>query len=293
MDYGVGRARAPGTCGEFVQGSVGGVDLLISCPIGWYAEAVVWLEKGDGPISVASPLPAGGGRKALEALRRTLDYVGADVSGVLRINSPLPPGKGLGSSTADIVATVHAALRALGREMLPEEVARVALSVEPSDGVMFPGLVLLDHRRGTTMRPLGAPPPMGCLVLDLGGEVATEEFNRRADLAELNARKEPEVRRALKLILRGLDRGDPWLVGEGATISALAHQSILPRQGLEEIVGESERFGAYGVVAAHSGTVVGVLLPPDGATAKHGGEVFAAKGFRVLGWVQVVPGGAR
>lgn len=43
MDFAVGLARCPGTCGEWVQGARDGVPFLIDCPIDRFSEARVTL----------------------------------------------------------------------------------------------------------------------------------------------------------------------------------------------------------------------------------------------------------
>lgn len=295
-----GSALAPVTCGELVQGSLGGLDFLVSCPINLFSRADVWVEtdssqsqargsdnpSGDGAeipsLEVLPPSSHGGGQKAVEAVRLTLRALGARVrSGNVRIRCPVPAGKGLGSSTADIVAAIFATARALNTGITPQVAARIALSVEPSDSIMFPGLALFDHRRGRIMRPLGPPPPLKVLVLDTGGELDTGEFNRRPDLAIVNARKEPVATRALAMIIEGIRQGNPFLLGQGATMSALAHQKVLPKEGLEDLVARAHGLGAYGVVVAHSGTAVGVLLPTE-AEGKRVSKYLERTGYSVL-----------
>lgn len=323
---GCGKARVPLTCGEFVQGNLAGLDFLVSCPVSLFSRAEVWLQdsegsfpitagpwppspglpefedsfvvsdpaSGPGPeIRVLAPPPPGGALKAARALKLTLREFRWNGRGAwLKIRRPVPPGKGYGSSTADIAATAFAAARALGKSITPRQVARTALSIEPTDGTMFPGLALFDHRRGRIARLLGPPPPMRILILDLGGEVDTGGFNRRADLAALNARKEPLVRDALRRVILGIRRGDPWLLGEGATGSAIAHQAILPKDGLEEIVVTARRAGAYGVVAAHSGTLLGLLLPLEEEVRLRAEESVSSFGYvKPAGLVAVAGGG--
>ena len=100
------------------------------------------------------------------------------------------------------------------------------------------------------------------LFFDAGGEVDTIHFNQRSDLAELNRLKEPQVLAALGLVERGILNADCSLIGSGATLSALANQSVLRKPSLERIIEISKSFGAVGVNAAHSGTVLGVLFDP-------------------------------
>ena len=289
---GYGKARVPLTCGEFVQGNLAGLDFLVSCPVSLFSQAEVWLGDSGPEMLMLPPLPPGGGAKALRALQLALkELEGRGRRAWLKISRPVPPGKGFGTSTADIVAAVFGAAQALGRDIAPREVARIALSIEPTDGTMFHGLTLFDHRRGRIARFLGLPPPMQVLIYDLGGEVDTRRFNWRADLAALNARKEPRVREALWKVSHGIGRGDPWLLGEGATCSALAHQSILPKEGLEEIVAAARGVGAYGVVVAHSGTLVGVLLPGDEAVKSRVEESLSSFGHAIPAGLARVVGG--
>jgi L-threonine kinase len=290
-----------------VQGTIGGRDFLISCPIPLYSRARVRLEPGwtGEPPAVAvhhtiltpggpQPIP-GPGTKALRALEVTLLALGGRVRrAVIHLETPGLPGKGLGTSTADILAVAGATAAALGEQFRPEQLARIALAIEPSDSTMFPGLALLDHRRGSMLKVLQPPPPLGLIILDLGGEVDTEQFNRRPDLGALNRQKEPLVREALRLVHRGIKCGDPVLVGRGATISTLAHQVILPHPGLPELVREACRRGALGVVRAHSGTVLGVLAPLCARATDRVAEFLARwPGATVLAHTHVTGGGVK
>lgn len=254
-----GEAWAPGTCGELVQGTIDGLPFLVTCPIAVYARVRVWLVPGGaGLVSIpASP-------KVEEAVRRTAAFILRDVSpplgGFIAVDSPLPRGKGMASSSAEIAAACLAVARALGASLNAGEIARLALSIEPSDGVMFRGIVQLDHVGGRLCRWIGDPLPLDVLVLDLGGEVDTVAFNTRPDLPRLNRAKEPLVREALRLVEEGFKRHDPALIGKGATLSALAHQQVLPKHLLPEALDLASHLGAVGMNIAHSGTVVGLLF---------------------------------
>lgn len=253
-----GTALVPGSCGEIVQGTCEGRNFLVSCPVNWYSRVAVAV--GEGIRSCVDPP---GCYKAARASRMLLDALGYPGYGaMITISSTLLVGKGMASSTADIAAACYAVAAALGVRLEPERVAQIALAIEPTDSTFCRGIALFDHVGGTRFEVLGAPPPLGILALDFGGEVDTLEFNRRPDLAELNRMNEPELARALALVRLGIARRDPRLVGEGATISALANQRILSKPGLEELVDFALGIGAYGVNVAHSGTVAGILLPP-------------------------------
>lgn len=251
-----GLARVPGSCGELVQGVVEGHYFLITCPINLGAEVRVDLQPGG---RVTGPRER---EKALLAVRRALNYLASPWGARVEICNPLPLGKGLASSTADVVAAVVATAGAMGTELSLEVIAQLALAIEPSDGTFLPGIVRFDHLEGKEWEYLGQPPPLDILIVDPGGTVDTIHFNRRRDLPALNLAKEREVKEATRLVREGLAWGRADLIARGATLSALANQAILYKPELEPILKLATCSGALGVNIAHSGTVIGVLYQP-------------------------------
>ncbi len=251
-----GRARAPGTCGELVQGWLDGIDFMVTCPVDLWScvEVAVGCEGADGKQYKSCT-------KAGHAVQRTLARFGQPGRAVsYRVVSRIPVGKGMASSTADIAAACVATARALEKAISAEEVADIALSIEPTDGLMYPGIALFDHRMGRIRRTLGCPPPMDVIVVDPGGTVDTLLFNGRPELALLNRKKEREVEESLSLVEQGVIQGDPELIGWGATLSARAHQRILEKPALDRCIELGKELGAVGVNVAHSGSVIGLLF---------------------------------
>ncbi len=263
VDNGIARVALPGTCGELVQGTIGGVSFHVSCPIDCFSIVSVELTATERIWDCSADLP-----KAEAALRLALAHRRQEgISARMRIDSSLPKGKGMASSTADVAGAIYAAGFALGEPFDPREAADLALAIEPTDGSLFPGIVLFDHREGKLYKDLGPAPPLEVAVLDFGGEVNTIAFNRidhRALLQEL----EPMVQEALEMVQEGLAAQDWKLLGKGATLSAIANQQILYKPYLEEVLHLAEELDALGVNVAHSGTVIGVLLDPR----HHGGS---------------------
>jgi L-threonine kinase len=231
-------------------------------------------------------------RRAAEATLALLGHPGVPFS--LEVDCPLPPSKGFGTSTADVVGAVVATAAAVGASLGPSQIARLAVSVEPSDGTMFPGLALFDHRGATRWEVLGQAPPLAIAVLEFDGEVDTMDYNAGLDLPALRA-LEPEHRRALELLREGLRTGQPELIGRAATVSARANQRLLPKPELERVISLGERFGALGVGVAHSGTAVGVLFEPGHADKARGLLAEAPRSLKGLrgGWVSRMVGGGQ
>ncbi len=251
-------ASAPGTCGELAQGMLDGALCMVTCPIDMRSTATVALSPGDGSISAPGDSP-----KAARAVMATLEFLGEPaVDAELWLDSRIPRGKGMASSTADVSAAIVATAGALSQEMSPEQIAEIALGIEPSDGVMFPKIVIFDHLQGRTARPLGSPPPMRVAVLDFGGEVDTLEFNNTERENALRC-LQTKMTEAASLIERGIREKDYLLVGRGATISSFANQEILFKPHLDAVIEFANEVGAAGVNVAHSGTVIGLLFPDN------------------------------
>lgn len=257
-----GQGRAYGTCGELVQGRFkDGVDFLITLPINLQTEARVWLYP-ERTIVVKPP----GKVKTAQAARLALDVLGWPERGArITIASALPEGKGMASSTADIVATCRAIAAAVGSAFSPEQISAIARQIEPSDGVMHDGCVCYDHRRCLLLESLGPFPPATLLVADLGGRVDTVAFNRRPKSytpTELDT-----LERAYDLAVAGIGQQRLSLLGQAATLSARTNQRLLPKPRLDSLLAVAKAYGAHGVCVAHSGTVAGLLFNPEDALA--------------------------
>ena len=260
---GTATARAPGVCGVLAQGLLGDMPFSVACPVDFFSRVRVEL-RGDGP-GVAATEDC---EKTVAAVRRTLGHLRrAKVRAEIRVSSPIPRGKGLGSSTADLSAAIAATALALGEELSPYDIAQIALSIEPSGGAMMPGLALFDHRAGMVRESLGAPPPMEIVALDFGGTPGSslDDTTRRWKAVD------DQTGEALGLIRRGVAENCPALVGHGATMAAEAGSRIESRPRLEELVAFARDVGAVGVNGGHGSGVSGVLLD---ATQRRGKSTY-------------------
>lgn len=232
-----------------------GIHFLVTCPIDFYSRVRVDIYS-DGP-GVEAPEDCG---KAVAAVRRTLSRLKrAKVRARLTVNNPIPRSKGMGSSSADLAAAIAATGLALGEQLSPYQIAQIALSIEPTDGVMIPGVALFDHRAGIIRESLGPPPPIEIVALDLGGTVDTVQFNMVDRFGRWQA-VDQETAEALRLLRQGIAEQDPVLVGQGASISAQASQNVLAKPRLAEVKEFADSVGAVGINVGHSGTIMGVLL---------------------------------
>lgn len=262
MEFTVGLARCPGTCGEWLQGARQGVPFLIDCPINRFSEARVSLSMhATGWELPENKIKA---FQVLELLKAKLGLPG--LGGKVEFSLQLPEGKGMASSTADISAVAAAALVALGEDPLPERLAELALRIEPSDSVMFPGITEIEHVQGHKHRFLGSSLPAFFLALDWGGAIDTKLFNARPDLAVHYRRHEEEIGRAYRLACEGISRGDLEKLAAASTISAQCNLEINQKSLFHPFLAWVRQKGGLGVVTAHSGTLLaGVFSPGEAA----------------------------
>jgi len=250
-----GTARAPGTCGELLQGKINGTNFLVTCPVDLYSEVTVRLSM-QGIVKVDASLT-----KVRSAVERTLKFLGkGEIGADVIVTSTVPCGKGMASSTADIAASCAATAVALGTYLTPDEIAEIALNIEPTDGVMFPGISMFDHVEGKILKYLGKAPEVEIVIVDLGGTVDTVSFNQNSELESLNEAKEHQVAEALGKIESALSANDWGLLGKAVTAGAFAHQHILYKPGLRTLAQICHDSGGLGINIAHSGTVVGLLF---------------------------------
>ena len=126
---------------------------------------------------------------------------------------------------------------------------------------MYRGIVCFYHREGVLRKFLGYLPPLTIVGIDEGGQVDTVEFNGR--YKPFGRARRAEYEDLLFRIERAIARGDLRSLGEISTRSAVLNQEILPKTHLDLLLEMRRRYKALGIVAAHSGTQLGLLLAPD------------------------------
>lgn len=248
-------ARCPGSCGELIQGWILGSEKLVSCPIDWYST----VEVCDGiPRADERPLT----RAMVEALLVHFGFPQA-LSPTLRIevDSTLPIAKGMASSTADIAATAVAAAHHLGHSLDETTLAALCVALEPTDSTLFRQLTLFDHHHAGTQIACASAPHFDLLVLESPVLLRTADYHRLPREAALKAHA-GELQQAWEKVQTACTRQDACLLGEAATLSAIASQALLPKPGFAALMALVESCDLYGLNVAHSGSVVGLMLDP-------------------------------
>lgn len=248
------EAEVSGHFGELLQGRLGpgGPVALVTLPA---PPLRVTARLRAGPFAVHC---AGAGRMLGRWQAATLcrAVTGRPPSGQLLLWAGMPVGGGAGSSTAALLAAA-AVYAAASHRPLPEpgRLARLCLDLEgATDPLMYPepGRLLWTPREG---RALAVLPTLPRLVV-VGGFLGP---GRRTDPADLGF---ADIADLVAAWPQAAASGDLRALAALSTESA---QRTVHRRGgppLEPMLAAGARLGAFGAVAAHTGSARGLIFSP-------------------------------
>ncbi|WP_300521606.1 GHMP kinase [Aminiphilus sp.] len=254
------RIALPATLGEWIQGWIlEDGEALVSHCVDWWGYVSV-RSGGEGDENTLPP-------KARHALALAAERFALDRPVAATLENPLPASLGLGSSTVDVAGIFGACALLAEKNLSEEEHFALCCAVEPSDGIVFRGLALVDHLRGRLVERLPETPPLWTAALLPRRTLDTEDY--RKDPARMRAvrNRADRHRRAYAILRDGLHAGDVRKICAAATLSALLQQAVMPREEWPLLLAATRECRGFGVVVAHSGTAGGVLFAnPDEAT---------------------------
>lgn len=252
------RGICPASCGEFVQGIVKDKEYLSSYAIDRYS--IVTLEERIEDVK-KGPLKA---RKAIEEVFKYFNLPKKELKHIsIDINSEIPISKGMASSTADIGATIKAALNLIGKNLDEYEISRLATKIEPTDSIYIKENTIFNPLDANVIKKLGVLDTGKVLILEPNETLSTKYIRKKENYNKLKKQNKYIIEYAFKLLEEGIKKKDLNLIGQACNISSIANENIHKKKYLNEIMDISKEYGAYGVNIAHSGTVVGILLESD------------------------------
>ncbi|HBH3439910.1 cobalamin biosynthesis protein [Clostridioides difficile] len=245
----------PASCGEFVQGIIDDEEYLCSYAIDMYSE--VYIEEKLVDINLGRYKS----RLAIEKVFKKFNLPKKYTKNIsLNINSKIPVGKGMASSTADIGATIKATLSLIDKDLSSEEISKLAAEIEPTDSIFIDKNSIFNPLNGTVIKYLGNLTNAKVIILEPNKVLDTMKIRLRQDYNKLKVENKEVIKKSFALLEEGLKKNNLSLVGEACTLSSLANENIEKKEYLNEIIKISKKYGAYGVNIAHSGTVVGILI---------------------------------
>jgi L-threonine kinase len=185
-----------------------------------------------------------------------------DLRVTLSYQTALTDSKGMGSSTADILAAAVAFADTLGKKLSSGELGQIAASIESSDGTMYPGITAVNQKTGKLLRRFSWWPEFHLLIavpeqkLDTeavrfdGKQTLEDKFSRMLDDLDTASREKNEQAFA-----------------DAALESAALNQEYVRNELYQTLVPRLKQLGALGINVAHTGTMVGLLFTasPEGA----------------------------
>jgi L-threonine kinase len=250
-----GSGVGPGTCGEFAQGILpGGTPFHITCPVNKSATVLVEIRPAKELSVVGLSAHHRKLGLAIENAVRDFDLGSVEVS--IRHWSDIDVGKGMGSSTADVLAGIRAMADAAGQDFDPVAEGRMAAKIESSDGSMYPGIAAVNHRTCELVRSWDWYPQFAIVMLvpDECVDTPLIPFAGQEELAEDYGTL--------------LDRVDAAIASRSAaafsresTRSAVLNSRFLLNPYSSQLCERFGDYGALGINVGHTGTVCGLLFP--------------------------------
>lgn len=243
------HAQCPASCGELLLGCFKNDEKLISCPVDKYNK--VQIVAGSPNNYECEPMR--------RALLETLRYFNIDeqIASKLRltIQHGIPIGRGMGSRSATIFATIQATARWMNIELTIDELVDIATNVEPVNSTAFPSLTLFSYLTGASYSSHGNSPLMDVLILECSQPRNHQRLRLTPSYSE-----EHEINIAHSRLQAGCQKHDPFMVGEASTISAIIshRQSLWPE--FNKLLKLVEQQNYHGLCLSHYGNIISILF---------------------------------
>jgi len=255
-----GTQWVKGKVGEWLQGTDENGDPIVfpltttSSPF----QTLTVIEPATTLSIVASPDSNASKRKAELAVNEMAAVCGfaADCHYRITIRDSPPAGKGLGSSSVDIASALLAIKHHRNLDVSDSTLFRIMCRVERSDFLFRPELIIATNPVAGSYSILGTAPPCVVLAWDTAplGRVDTEAV-RHLDLARRAFSDEYGELCSL------MQTSDLKALAHASTRSAELNDRLLPKPGFSTADRLAKDHHALGLVAAHTGTYLGILFP--------------------------------
>jgi L-threonine kinase len=249
-----------GKVGEWLQGMDGNGDPIVfpftttSSPF----QTLTTIETALNLSIVAEPPSIGAKQKTELAVKEMAVTCGFTADCHYRItilNSP-PAGKGLGSSSVDVASALLAIKHYRNLDVSEAVLFQIMCRVERSDFLFRPELIIATNPVAGSSSTVGNAPRCVLLAWDTApAEHVDTEAVRHLDLARRRFSQDYEELCSL------MQSDDSAALFHASTRSAELNDQLLPKRGFSVANRLAGEFHALGIVAAHTGTYLGIVFP--------------------------------
>jgi L-threonine kinase len=250
--------------GELMQGflSDGSGFLVSGLPSRLFYSEAVLVPTMPPETSIPQPgLPAKT-QRALALFLRDHCRDGRAAKLSIRLSSNIPPGKGLSSSSTDILCVLHVFNDYLGAGCSTADLYRIAAAVEPTDPC-FTGEILVFRQNTGIVDSCVSLPPMEIVYFDTEPSITVET-------SAVQRVYTPGAGRfynwLLQKFLRAAAIHDYTALFDAITCSAEYNQTMLTLPRFDQWLRLAAEVRA-GLMIAHSGTIAGLLVRPGEGAA--------------------------
>lgn len=238
----------PGSFGEVLQGRINRKDLLLSCPVNIYTRVKVF-ECNNAERKFNNQKSAA----FLKNILKLWDYEAHYKNFDIEINSQIPYGKGLASSTADLCAVYYCLLKLFNKEFNEEELIEQCIKIEPTDSIIFKKMTLFDYKKGLYRKTMGDYLSYNILAFEGNKVVDTVEFNKK-NLPSLS-----DVDDLLPILEEAIKEKNLEKLAYVSTESIVRNQKRLQYEFLQQVINIKNKTSGLGIIGAHSGNVLGII----------------------------------
>lgn len=250
----VGYGKSHSSFGEILQGRLpGGVDFLVTLPIDMWSICNLTCIKRQGPLVINCDYYKSA--KMAEMLLHKLGIRdGYEIT--ISFSRNIPIGKGLSSSTADMLSTIRALQEVFGFLLREKTISEIFTTIEPHDGLMYKSCVVYNHRKGELIKELLFIPEYWIVAIDFGGEINTVEYNSKLEFTSEIINQYDELLIELE---KAFNNRDDKAIAECATKSSQLHLTAQKNDRKMNIFNACSKFSPMGVINTHSGTCLGLI----------------------------------
>lgn len=227
----------------------------MTLPVDLWSYCQLTCTSKTGPCEIIAPLPKAEQTAKLLLKKMKITH---GFSITLELQRNIPIGKGLSSSTADMLAVVRAFQSSFKIDINQVETSELFSQIEPHDPLHFSQCVAYNHREGLLLKALDYIPKFHIIGIDSGGELSTTSYNKHLQYSDNETRKYDTLFQSL---LTAFTQQNDTAIARCAQQSATLHAHRTNNIFLRNLLKSVDDWGAMGLIATHSGTCAGVLLP--------------------------------